>query len=193
MSHQPPELLLRGDRATIEPWAQRDNFHRIVNGLGLAVLRPGDAVEETLNRDNSFFLTSGDHLGFTSEKAGTKVVAAAGVRITRLVTIEQDAHIEGVEFFSPGGENNETQLVYLTASANVTFVNCRFRRLSSQSALCVFAESGATARFVGCDFLGSNATGTVFSHAGAAGNIGVLGSNTTGAGLGTVTSVFVTT
>lgn len=193
MSVQTPELLLRGDRAVVEPWAQRDAYHRVVNGLGQRILLPGDAIEERLERDNSFLLTSGDHLGWRVEKAGTRVVGAAGARVTRLATFENDCHVEGVEFYSPQDSNNPDYLVYLSAESDTTFVNCRFRRLSSQVATCIFAENGAKARFVGCHWSGGNGTGTLVSHTGAALNIGLLGSNKLGVGLGNASAIFITT
>ena len=128
MTQNSPELLLRGDRAVVEPWAQRDAFHAVVNGLGGSIIRPGDVARETKLRDNSFYLTAGDHSGIKWTTTGSRLFAAPGARMTRLAVFESDADVSGLEFSSVGSENNKSHLVSIGAKGNVTFTNCRFRK-----------------------------------------------------------------
>lgn len=193
MSQNPPELLLRAGRSSVEPWAQRNAFHAVVNRLGGSVINPGDSMTETMLRDNAFFLTFGDHLGLHWNKPGSRLVAGAGARMTRLAIFDSDADVSNLEFSSVGNSNNDDYLVSIGAEGNVTFTNCRFRRDPSGDPTFINIESGGKARFVGCYFGPvMDTVGNLIDNPGAVGSVMVIAHNETGNALGNVTSVAVT-
>ena len=126
MTRIPLEILLQGDRAYVESWAQRNEFHSTVNKIGQNVVQPGDTLDESLLKDNGFYLLAGEHVGFEWSSSGNRIVGAPGARITRLVTFRAEAHIQGVDFIGTEGSNNVDYLCKIEASGDVTFVNCRF-------------------------------------------------------------------
>ena len=194
MTQNSPELLLRGDRAVVEPWAQRDAFHAVVNGLGGSIIRPGDVARETKLRDNSFYLTAGDHSGIKWTTTGSRLFAAPGARMTRLAVFESDADVSGLEFSSVGSENNKSHLVSIGAKGNVTFTNCRFRKNASDDPTFVNVVSGGKARFIGCYFgpemdIADNVFDNLLVDIL---NVMLIGHNGTGNPLGDITAVAVT-
>lgn len=194
MTRIPLEILLQGDRAYVESWSQRNEFHSTVNAIGQNVVKPGDSLDEDLLKDNGFYLLSGTHVGFEWDKPGGRITAAPGAKMNRLAVFGSEAHVEGLDFIGSEGENNVDHLVQIKATGDVTFVNCRFIKDESMPPTFVKIESGGKARFIGCFFGGTIATaGSVINNSGAAANVGVIASNKTGNALGTATAVFVTT
>lgn len=194
MTRIPLEILLQGDRAYVESWSQRNEFHSAVNRIGQNVVQPGDTLDETLLKDNGFYLLAGEHVGFEWSAPGNRIVAAPGAQITRLVTFDSEAHIEGVDFIATEGSNNTDYLCKINAPGDVTFVNCRFYKEQNMPPTFIEMVSGGKARFVGCWFGGVNdTTGNVINNPGANTDVGVLAANKTGNVLGNVTAIFVTT
>jgi len=194
MTRIPPEILLQGDREYVESWSQRNEFHSAVNRIGQNVIQPGDTLDESLFKDNGFYLLAGEHVGFEWSAPGNRIVAAPGAQITRLVTFDSEAHVQGVDFIATEGSNNTQYLCKINALGDVTFVNCRFYKEQFMEPTFIEIASGGKARFVGCWFGGQmDAAGDVINNAGPAGNVGVLASNKTTNVIGTATGIFITT
>ena len=194
MTRIPPEILLQGDREYVESWSQRNEFHSAVNRIGQNVIQPGDTLDESLFKDNGFYLLAGEHVGFEWSASGNRIVAAPGAQITRLVTFNSEAHVQGVDFIATEGSNNTDYLCKINSLGDVTFVNCRFYKEQFMEPTFIEIVSGGKARFVGCWFGGLiDAAGDVINNAGPAGNVGVLAANKTTNVIGAATGIFITT
>ena len=145
------------------------------------------SLEETATRNNAITLTSGNHGGVTLSVADTAIKGMpAGVFMTRKVTFNADAVVDGIHFTS--SPSNEDELVVVGVASVVVFRNCTFEKFPTTSSTFVTIEAGGKAIFVGCVFRGTPISGDVISSTVAA-DVQVVGSyNKTGNALGTVTS-----
>ena len=153
----------------------------------LNISSPPASLEETTLTNNSITLTSGEHGGVTLDVADTQIKGMpAGVFMTRQVTFEADATVDGVHFIT--SEQNLGELAVVGSSAVVVFRNCTFEKSDTATSTFVTVQTDGKAIFVGCVFKGSPPSGDVISN-GVAGNVQVVASyNKTGNALGTVTS-----
>jgi hypothetical protein len=145
------------------------------------------SLKEVALTNNAITLTSGEHGGVTLDVSDTQVKGMpAGVFMTRKVTFEADATVDGVHFIT--SDQNLEELAVVGGSAVVVFRNCTFEKSSTASSTFVTVQTDGKAIFLGCVFRGSPPTGDVISN-GVAGNVQIVASyNKTGNALGTVTS-----
>jgi hypothetical protein len=163
----------------------RSENSAILATLNMAM--PPASLEEKALTNNSITLTSGEHGGVTLDVADTQLKGMpAGVFMTRKVTFEADATVDGVHFIT--SEQNPEELAVVGGSAVVVFRNCTFEKSSTASSTFVTVQTDGKAIFLGCVFKGSPPSGDVIIN-GVAGNVQVVASyNKTGNALGTVTS-----
>lgn len=163
----------------------------IVDGLASVAVRSGNPVQEPRKANNAVLLLNGAHVGFKLEKDGTRVDGQPGSSVGKQSSFSASATVTGVQFVRA---NAQDALAVLSATADVTFINCQFVRSTEDAADWVQIAAGGKARFIGCSFIGIAAGGTVVNNAGAAGNVGIIGcSNKTGRPHANVTVVFETT
>ena len=112
------------------------------------------SLKETTLTNNSITLTSGEHGGVTLEVADTQVKGMpAGVFMTRKVTFDADATVDGVHFIT--SDKNPDELAVVGASSVVVFRNCTFEKSSTASSAFITVNNGGKAIFLGCVFKGS--------------------------------------
>jgi len=145
------------------------------------------SLEESAIRNNAITLTSGNHGGVTLAVDDTAIKGMpAGVFMTKKVSFDADAVVDGIHFTS--SPDNSDELAVIGGSATVVFRACTLEKFPTTGSTFVTVESGGKALFVGCVFRGSPPSGDVISNAVAA-NVQLVGCyNKTGNPLGTVTS-----
>lgn len=154
----------------------RDDVRQSTAAMRLVL--PGHVLEESRVFFNSFQLTEGEYGGGRLLKPHTRVQGTAGSRFTRLLRLELDCVIEGVQFHSAlrqVGRDNDGALVTLTAAARVVFRGCQFHKEASDAGDFVTIASGGKAEFIGCTFTGGDNATFCVNNAGAAGNVHILG------------------
>jgi len=168
----------------------RRRIFEVIGSLGL--IAPGDPITETLKRGNTFALAPGDHGGNIFDKPDTELVAPVpGAVVTKALTINDDAVIDGVVFNTPTGSG---ALVTVTGGTTV-FRGCTFEKPEDDTSSHVSVASGPKAILIGCVFRGSGTTANrVVDHpAGAATDVQVAFCyNKTGNTLGNAADITMT-
>ncbi len=153
--------------------ADRDDTTQKVGGLGDAIVGAGDGVDESRSTGTGNRLLAGDHGKLRLVSADTMLAGSPGTKASGPSRFASRGHVEKVEF---------EDTVTLGASANMLFVGCTFRKL-------ITVESGGTAAFIACKFMGSAAVDN--SASAVAANIGVVGCiRTSGVAHQFVTTIF---
>lgn len=153
----------------------RENILAQVKSLGLTT--PSSAMSEVKTGFNAISLTSGEHGGIVMDKpASTLKGVTAGAVVGKKATFRAEGVVDGVVFSNVILNSKDVdELAYLSSSARVVFIGCRFRKTSTSTPTFVKVASGAIAVFIGCVFEGGPGSGTIFDHAGAASNIILVG------------------
>lgn len=153
----------------------RDELAALVDTIELQ-MAPA-SFDEPLSSHNSITLSSGVHGGARFAKADTHIKAVpAGVRMTRKAAFTADAQVDGVRFTTLFITSGADSLVELTGTAVVVFRGCTFDKAPTDAPTYITVANGAKAIFMGCSFAGTTgAAGDLFSHAGAAANIQLVG------------------
>ncbi len=153
----------------------RDELAALFDTLGLQ--QAPAAFEEPMVTLNSINLSAGTHGGANISKPDTHIKAIpGGVDMTRLVTFNYDAQVDGVRFSTEFDTGGLSSLVEIKSVAVVIFRGCTFNKASVDAPTYITVANGAKAIFMGCSFTGATgAAGDLFSHAGAAANVQLVG------------------
>lgn len=152
----------------------RDDIARVVSTLGISGEAPVPIVESSIT-NNAITLPRGTNYGCLLQVADTVVEGlTAGCYMTRKAKLEADATFDGINFSS--SESNTEELVDIRGTSVGVFRNCTFEKFTTDSTTFIKVANGAKALFVGCIFKGNpSIAGNLFEHAGAAGNIQIVG------------------
>lgn len=160
--------------------------------LTTTFIRPGAGFIGTRIANERLLMLSGDHGGLRVGTPGAYIQGVPGQRFRRKVVIEQDCTFDGCDFVWQRGSNVDDYLVEVSATAIVTFNNCRFIKSATLGPEMVLFANGGKAVFTGCTFGPATATaGFVLTNPGAAVNVGVMGVNRTGQPPGNCTTIFL--
>lgn len=160
----------------------------------LGITMDTDPISEHRITNNAITLSAGKYAGATLKRANTQIRGITAFTIMEgLLTIEDDAVLDGIEFAS--SDKNFGKLVDVKGSSVAVFRNCTFSKevdgITDGTAVAVAA--GCKAVFVGCVFRGGNVVDVPISNSAAAGDVQVVGCyNKTGVAFGaTVTTTGV--
>ena len=153
----------------------RDDLAALVDTIELQIAPA--SFEEPLSSHNSITLSSGVHGGALLDKPDTHVKAVpAGVKMTRRAIFAVDAQVDGVRFTTLFDTSGADSMVELKGTAVVVFRGCTFDKAPADTPTYITVANGAKAIFTGCVFAGATgAAGDLFSHAGAAANVQLVG------------------
>lgn len=153
----------------------RDDISALVGALSIEMAP--STFPEPRSGNNPVSLTKGDHGGARLVRPNTHIRAIpAGVRMTRKLVATKDCEIDGVFFTSMPNTGVVDELVDIQGVSVVVFRGCVFEKASVDEAVYVAVADGAKAILVGCIFKGNTGVvGDLFSHAGAAGNVQLVG------------------
>jgi hypothetical protein len=130
--------------------AVRDADGSTLRGMGGIIVKAPGVPSEPRSSGNATLLLAGEHGGFTLAKPVGVLRGVPGTLVTKAARFESSARVSEIEF---------TAAVVLTATASVTFHNCRFL-------LPIEVANGGVISCHGCTFDGTAA----ITHAGPAGN-----------------------
>ena len=171
------EELLRGRPSSIEVFNHqvRDDLSQLVESLNLQEA-PAD-FEEPRGANNAITLSAWEHGGARLGKQDTQITGVpAGVRMTRALVIDADAQVNNVIFTTASTEGVAGEMVDIRGTSVAVFRGCTFSKASTDEPTYIKVANGAKAIFVGCVFSGNvGASGDLFSHAGAAANVQLVG------------------
>jgi len=153
----------------------RDDVSQLLDTLSIEVAP--SAFPEPRSGNNPVSLTKGDHGGARLTKDNTHIRAIpAGARMTRKLVATKDCEIDGVFFTSMPQTGVADELVDIQGTSVVLFRGCVFEKASVDEPTYVAVATGAKAILIGCIFKGNTGSaGDLFSHAGAAGNVQLVG------------------
>jgi hypothetical protein len=153
----------------------RDELADLIDTIKL-LMAPA-SFEEPMSSHNPITLSSGVHGGALLTKADTHIKAVpAGVKMTRKAIFTVDAQVDGVRLTTLFDTSGADSLVELNGTAVVVFRGCTFDKAPADAATYITVANGAKAIFTGCVFAGTTgAAGDLFSHAGAAANVQLVG------------------
>jgi len=185
LSRKAPDALVSDQKVIQFNEQLRSENSAILATLNL--LPPPAPMEESSLTNNAITLTSGNHGGVTLTVEDTSIKGMpAGVFLTRKVTFNADATVDGVHFIT--STDSLEELAVVGPLATVVFRSCTFEKTPTSSSTFVSVAAGGRAIFVGCVFKGTPPSGDVISN-GVAADVQVVASyNKTGNALGTVTS-----
>lgn len=176
------------DQIELKNMEIRDDLQRRVTSLASALLLPEDDIVEALPSGNRILLLAGEFPGATLRKPDGLLEGVPGTKFTSALNIYSDYRIVGVDFTS----KTILPLVNVAATSNpVVFHNCKFSKTAGVGGDYVTILAGAKVIFSCCLFDGVQTSGTVVNNAGAAPDVGMIGtSNTTGVAHSNVTIVY---
>ena len=153
----------------------RDDVATLLDTLGIEPAP--SSFPQPRSTNNNISLTAGSHGGASLTKEDTRVRAIpAGVEMTRTLSVSRDCEVDGVHFTSVSTAVATASLVSLEGTSVSVFRGCVFEKSSVDEPTYISVATGAKAIFVGCVFRGNTgAAGDLFSHAGPAGNVQLLG------------------
>lgn len=146
----------------------------IASGLAEHIVGPERVVPDVAaGAPRRVLLLAGDHGGLLlPADADDAFTGLPGAILGGAVVVRSKARFDGIEFRA---QDATTALVTLRAAARAVFTNCRFIRNTQDTGNWVAMDAGASASFVGCQFLGVTGAGDVVNNAGVALDAGIVG------------------
>lgn len=137
----------------------RRRVFEMVESLG--IIMPGEPVTEPNKRQNLLLLAPGAHGGNSFRKIDTELHALApGAVLTKPLTIEEDAVIDGITFSGASGDVPLVTVGTGTTVFRTVFRGCTFEKPTDDISAHVSITTGAKVILVGCVFRGSGSSAT---------------------------------
>lgn len=112
------------------------------------IIKNNDPVTLGKEKYNEIYLEPGDHKGFTSDKLGTIINAAAGATFTAPVICDNGSTTTFINCTFIQTKANTNALVELREGSRAVFQNCSFRRFDVRNKQLVGEVSTTNAAFV---------------------------------------------
>ena len=151
---------------------------------------PEDDIVEALPSGNRILLLAGSFPGATLKAPDGLLEGVPGTSFTSALNVYSNYRITGIDFSS----KTILPLVNIAATSNpVIFHNCKFSKTAGVGGDYITILAGAKVIFSCCIFDGVQTSGNVVNNAGAAPDVGIIGtSNTTGIAHVNTTIIFET-
>lgn len=156
----------------------------------LSVSLPGSAIEEDLDKGNTFALAGGDHVGPDLNKPNSHIRGLPpSSAFTSQVGINSNAIVEGMLFKSSA--ENRGALALVGAGVTSVFRNCVFEKVEQDISYHIeMATSTSKILAIGCVFIGPSKSTPILLNPGVAASAVFVGCfDQTGNGYGTSTQV----
>lgn len=111
-------------------------------------ISPNDPIQLSKNKNNSIYLASGDHKGFTSNKLGTVINGSAGSYFSAPVVCESGSTTLFINCTFIQTPANSNGLVELKEGSRTIFQHCTFIRLDKKDKVNAGEINPATCAFV---------------------------------------------